>query len=216
MIRRSAIVVEDETFLRSLIATSLTKAGFAVQTASSGKDALKLISLQDPDVVILDIDLGPGPTGLDIGEALLAQSTKTAVVYLTMLADPRFIDAKGSVNPRAAYLNKRLIGDEGVLVSAIEAVLRETDLTEYRDDKKLSDVIADLSSTQLEILALLAEGKTNQQIAEIRGRSLSATEGTISRTFIAMGLNPSGEYNARVLAVRTYMESAGRLRIRKR
>ncbi len=209
MINRTVVVVEDESFLRSLIAGALEKAGFIVHTAMDAKTARKLISAVDPDVVVLDVDLGSGPTGLDIGEALLAQSSKTAVVYLTMLSDPRFVDPQGTINRRAAYLNKRLIGDDNVLVQAMEAVLRESDLSEYRDDKRIDQPLRNLSATQIEILKLIAEGKTNQQIADARDRSLSATEGTISRTFIAMGIDPAEDLNARVLAVRKYLSSAG-------
>lgn len=209
MITRTVVVVEDESFLRSLIAGSLEKSGFIVHTAADAKSARKKISAVDPDVVVLDVDLGPGPTGLDIGEALLAQSTKTAVVYLTMLSDPRFVDPQGTINSRAAYLNKRLIGDDSVLVDAIEAVVRESDLSNYRDDLRTDQPLKNLSSTQVEILKYIAEGKTNQQIAAARGRSLSATEGTISRTFIAMGIDPAEDLNARVLAVKKYLNTVG-------
>ena len=213
MIKRTVVVVEDENFLRGLIASSLTQAGFTVHEAADARHARKLLQTIDPDVAVLDIDLGPGPTGLDIGEALLAQSTKTAVVYLTMLNDPRLVGANNKINPRAAYLNKRLIGDTQVLLEAIEAVVRETDLSPFRDDKRADLPLNNLSATQIQVLTLIAQGKTNQQIASIRDRSLSATEGTISRTFAAMGIDPTSDQNARILAVRAFLSSIGRTEI---
>ena len=105
---RNVVVVEDEPFLRSLIENLLTGAGFEVASAGTAAEARKLFNKSAPDAAIFDIDLGPGPTGLEMGEALLNQYPGTAVVYLTMLSDPRVINPKsGLVNPRAAYLNKR-------------------------------------------------------------------------------------------------------------
>jgi DNA-binding NarL/FixJ family response regulator len=166
----------------------------------------------DPDAVVLDIDLGPGPNGLDIGEALLAHSTDISVVYLTALADVRFLDQVGrKIHPRAAYLNKTRIEDGSVLIEALESVLQEKDISAYRHDKDGDRPLANLSLTQIQILKMIAEGKTNQQIADLRQRSLSATEGTIARAFTALGIDPSSDVNARVLAARTFLTQSGLL-----
>jgi DNA-binding NarL/FixJ family response regulator len=207
--KRSVVVVEDESFLRSLIVRALETAGFKVASAASASEARILINDIDPDAVVLDIDLGDGPTGLEIGEALLATSNKIAVIYLTMLTDPRFIESTATVHPRAAYLDKRRISDISFLIDALEAVLHEADVTAYRDDLRSDRSLAQLSATQINVLHLIAEGKTNQQIAIERGRSLSATEGTISRTFLALGITVDTDLNARVVAVRRFINDAG-------
>lgn len=212
MYKRHVVLVEDEAFLRSLLADYLEQAGFLVTTAATAADARRAIKSVDPDAVVLDIDLGPGPNGLDIGEALLAHSTDISVVYLTALADVRFLDQVGrKIHPRAAYLNKTRIEDGSVLVEALESVLQEKDISAYRHDKDGDRPLANLSLTQIQILKMIAEGKTNQQIADLRQRSLSATEGTIARAFTALGIDPASEVNARVLAARTFLTQSGLL-----
>jgi DNA-binding NarL/FixJ family response regulator len=209
MSKRYIIVVEDEPFLCSLISDALLNAGFDVSTAGSASEARRLFNKRDPDAAILDIDLGPGPTGLDLGEALLSRSPGTAVVYLTMLSDPRVINPNGLKNPRAAYLNKRKLSNTNELIDALEAVLHDKDLTEYRHDLDPTSPIASLSAGQLQVLQAVAKGLTNQQIATLRKRSLSATEALISRTFAALGLDAAGHANARILAVREYIAHSG-------
>lgn len=212
MYKRHVVLVEDEAFLRSLLADYLEQAGFLVTTAATAADARRAIKSVDPDAVVLDIDLGPGPNGLDIGEALLAHSTDISVVYLTALADVRFLDQVGrKIHPRAAYLNKTRIEDGSVLIEALESVLQEKDISAYRHDKDGDRPLANLSLTQIQILKMIAEGKTNQQIADLRQRSLSATEGTIARAFTALGIDPSSDVNARVLAARTFLTQSGLL-----
>ena len=210
MSKRFVVVVEDEPFLRSLISNALETEGFEVASAGSAADARKIFKKRDPDAAILDIDLGPGPTGLDIGEALLTQFPGTAVVYLTMLSDPRVVNpTDGLVNPNAAYLNKRRLTNTEELIQALEAVLHDQDISEYRHDLDPTSPIGKLSSGQLQVLQLVAKGMTNQQIAEIRKRSLSATEALISRTFASLGIDLDRDANARILAVREYFRQAG-------
>lgn len=211
---RKVVLVEDEAFLRSLLADSLEKAGFQVATAASAADARRVISAVDPDAVILDIDLGPGPSGLDIGEALTTHSPDIAVVYLTAISDVRVLDEIGrKIDSKAAYLNKSMLDDTKVLVDALEAVLQEKNVGEFRHDQRKDRPLGTLSLTQIQILKMVAEGKTNQQISEIRKRSLSATEGSISRAFSALGIKQTGESNSRVLAARKFLIDSGLIHI---
>lgn len=211
---RVVVIVEDEVFIQSMLADGLKQKGFKVFTATSAAEARKVIKVAEPDAVILDIDLGDGPNGLDLGEALMAQSPDIAVVYLTMLADPRLASGKSrKVSPRAAYLNKRSIESIEVVVEALEAVLRDSDVSNFRDDKASIAAISKLSDTQLDALKLIAQGFTNQQIADARGKSLSSTEALISRTFDALEIDQLGSSNARIIAVRAFLESGGMSKI---
>lgn len=208
--KRFVVVVEDEPFLRSLISEALEAAGFEVTSVGSVVEARKLFNKRDPDAVILDVDLGPGPTGIDVGEALLSQSPGTAVVYLTMLSDPRIINpSNGLISSRAAYLNKRKLANTQELLDALEAVLHDENLSDFRHDLTPDSPLAKLSAGQLQVLKLVAQGMTNQQIADSRKRSLSATEALISRTFLSLGIDLSRDSNARILAVREFFTQAG-------
>lgn len=210
MSERFVVVVEDELFLRSLISDALKTAGFDVATAGNAMEARKIFRQRDPDAAILDIDLGAGPSGLELGEYLLAKFPGTAVVYLTMLSDPRVINPNsGQISPRAAYLNKRKLSNTEELLDALEAVLHDQDISEFRHDLAKDSPLAKLSSGQLQVLQLVAKGFTNQQIADSRKRSLSATEALISRTFASLGIDLSRDSNARILAVTEFFRQAG-------
>ena len=63
---RRILVVEDEPLLRDLIAKSVEASGFIVSTAANAADAKRAIKVSDPDALVLDIELGPGGTGLDL------------------------------------------------------------------------------------------------------------------------------------------------------
>ncbi len=203
MYKRMVVVVENEDFIRSLIAGFLENAGFRVSTAATGSDAKRIINTVDPDAVVIDIDLGYGPSGID-------ETDDVAIVFLTAFADPRFAgkDLK-TLHPRAAYLNKNLLKDADVLVEALETVLNDQDVRNLRHDRLKDRPLGNLSKTQIQILGLIAEGKTNQQIADIRRRSLAATESAITRTLKALGIDGDNEVNSRVAATRIYIDEIG-------
>lgn len=202
---RSVVVVEDDAFMRSLLADSLEKAGFDVSTAASAADAKRIIRVVDPDAVVLDIDLGPGPNGFDIAENLRKTSSEVAIVFLTSLPDPRFAGLDGkAVAKDVAYLNKHLLADTSTLVDALESVLVERDVKSFRHHELIDRPLANLSRTQIQVLQLIAEGMTNQQIAEIRKRSLAATESAVTRTLEALGIDAHAEQNVRVAAAMRY------------
>lgn len=202
---RSVIVVEDDGFLRALVADSLETQGFRVWTAANASDAKRMITAIDPDAVVLDIDLGPGPNGFDIADMLRARGSETAILFLTSIPDPRFAgrDDK-AVYKNAAYLNKHLLENTSTLIAALEAVLTERGVSGFRHHELPDRPLAQLSRTQIQVLQLLAEGKTNQQIADIRKRSLAATSSAVTRTLDAIGVDSDAELNVRVAAAIAY------------
>ena len=206
LFQRSVVIVEDDSFMRSLLAEYLEKAGFLVSTASSAADARRQINAVDPDAVVIDIDLGPGQSGLDVAAALNTEANEVGIVFLTNYSDPRFAGEELTrVHPKAAYLNKHMIEDSSTLLLALNAVLVERDVEAYRYDKRADRPMARLSASQIQALRLLADGKTNQQIAEARQRSLDATESLITRTLASLGLDSNADINSRVFAAREFM-----------
>lgn len=205
MYKRTVVVVEDEDLLRSLISDSLERAGFEVASAANAADARRVIHSVDPDAVLLDIDLGKGPTGFDIAEVLRRESPEIGIVFLTSMPDPRFVDGEHEVPKNEAYLSKTLITESKLVVDALEAVLTEADIVDFRHHELAERPFAKLSRTQIQVLRLLADGKTNQQIADLRGRSLGATESAVARTLEAIGITNDAEVNTRVSAARKYL-----------
>ena len=205
VLKRTVVVVEDEDLLRSLISDSLERAGFEVASAANAADARRVIHSVDPDAVLLDIDLGTGPTGFDIAEVLRRQSPEIGIVFLTSMPDPRFIDGDHKVPSNEGYLSKSLVTESKLVVDALEAVLTETGIEDFRHDELSDRPFAKLSRTQIQVLSLLAEGKTNQQIADARQRSLGATESAVARTLEAIGITGETLMNTRVAAARKYL-----------
>jgi len=201
---RRVLVVEDEPLLRDLIGKSLEAAGFIVTTAANAADAKRSIKVSDPDAMVVDIELGPGPTGLDLAEVVVRQFPSVGVVFLTNLPDPRFSpDSKAQVSKNQAYLRKSALQTGSELVEAIEAVLRDRVTQNYRHDLASNRPLSGLSQRQIATLKLVAEGKTNSQIAKLRGTSIRAVESMLSRVFDALEIDPKAS-NPRVEAVTKY------------
>jgi DNA-binding NarL/FixJ family response regulator len=209
-LQRTIVVVENESLLRDLIARSLETAGFDVSTAANAADAKRAVKATDPDICVVDIELGPGPNGFDLADYLAREAPDVGVVFLTNLPDPRFADRDTkTVTQKQAYLRKSQLVDSKELIEAINAVLKEVDVDQYRHDQNQTRPLAGLSRRQISVLKLVAEGHSNNQIAEERGTTVRAVEGMVSRIFTALGVDAQGVGNARVEATRMYLSAAG-------
>ena len=198
---RHILVVEDEPLLRDLLAKSIESAGFDVSTAANAADAKRVLKISDPDALVLDIELGPGPNGLDLAQVVARQYPSVGIVFLTNLPDPRFTGVNGKpISSHHAYIRKGVVHSGNELIDVLEAVLRDKVTKEYRHDLASNRPLAQLSQRQLATLQLVAEGKTNAQIAAIRGTTVRAVESMLSRIFEAMGIDQDGS-NPRVQAV---------------
>ena len=200
---RHVLLVEDEPLLRDLIAKSIEAQGFLVTTAANATDAKRAVKTVDPDAMVVDIELGPGPTGLDLAEVIAKQRPDIGIVFLTNLPDPRFGGDGKAVTKNQAYIRKGAIESTGELLEALEAVLRDRVTKEYRHDLASNRPLSNLSQRQISTLKLVAEGKTNQQIADLRGTSTRAVESMLSRIFEALDIDPKSS-NPRVEAASKY------------
>jgi DNA-binding NarL/FixJ family response regulator len=209
-LKRSVLVVEDDSFLRDLLSVALETNGFIVDTAASAAEAKRVFNRGDHDAVILDVSLGPGLNGFDLAQILRSQSPTVAVVFLTDLPDSRFAGKEpGELLPGIVYLRKSSLNDTQSLVVALDSALRGIDTDKFRQDQEPDRPLGNLTRKQLAVLGLAARGFTNAQIAVERGVSVKAVEDTIARAShtLAMG-NPEGD-NTRVTAVRRYFEATG-------
>ncbi len=207
---RGVLVVENDPMTRGLLADLLEKVGFDVCTAASASDARRVCNVADPDGVVLDVDLGPGPTGFDVADALLAARPHLAVVFLTNLPDARFAGRDPASLPTGvAYLRKERLAEPGALVEALDATLRGVTDERYRHDRDPGRPLAGLSRTQISVLRLVALGMTNQQIAEARGTTVRAVHSVITRALAAIGVEQAEEGSARVVAARSFMLASG-------
>lgn len=210
MYARRVLIVEDEALLRDLLAHMLTGSGFVALTAANALEARQIFDEDDLDAMIVDINLGPGLDGFDLAEALRRENSELGVVFLTNLPDARF-SAQGEreVFRNAAYLRKSQLVGTTELVDALEEVLAGKVTTDHRHDKNPTRPLGNLSRMQLEVLKLVAQGMSNQQIAEARGRSVGAVESMLSRIFAILKIDAGADGNARVEAARRFMEAGG-------
>lgn len=201
------LVVEDESLLRDLICTALTARGFDVASAASPVEAARQFRAIDPDGIVMDINLGPGPDGFDLAQGFLEEETGVAIVFLTNMPDPRFAGRSATDLPSGiAYLRKGAVRDVGVLVRAVDGAIRGEVDPGMRHDRDPRRPLASLTPAQVELLRLIAMGKTNQQIAEIRGTTVKAVERMVTRACTALGVDEAPDTNRRVQAARRFID----------
>jgi DNA-binding NarL/FixJ family response regulator len=206
---RRLLLVEDETFVAALLVEILEQSGFIVRSAPDVLTARRIVTQFDPDVALIDIGLGTGPNGLDLGHYLDREHPDVALVFLTRHPDLRSagLDA-ADVPERAGFLRKDLVGDPDILIDAIESVMRDNP-REHRHDRHADRPLRELTSRQLEVLRLASLGLTNVAIARERGTSVRAVELLLQSALRALGVPGDPDVNRRVEGVRRYIEATG-------
>lgn len=208
-INRRVLVVDDDTFLASLIKKSLIEAGFAVETAADTAVARKLIKLFDPDLVLLDLALGDGPSGIHLAHALHSTRPDIAILVLTKYSDAKSISSQALELPQSCgFIRKQLLAEPGQLVEAIEQVLSDRPFA-VRQDREDPALFGSLPSRGQEVLRLLAESCSNQEIATRLDLSVKSVERWVDRIYQELGIEVSGSINPRVAAATKYLRIIG-------
>lgn len=199
---RNAVVVDDEPLLCSIISEILESEGWVVTRANDALTALNAVKDTRPDLIVVDIDLGVGPTGIDVVQRVRADFPSIAVVFITNLADPR-ITGKGwdAIPDDASYIVKTELNSTNALREAVSSALSSG--SALRQIVEHAPVRA-LSNSQIAVLTLVSAGKSNDEIAEERGTTVRAVERMISRMIEAANI-PAGP-SARVQLARLYWD----------
>lgn len=206
----NVLVVEDEPLVRSLLSSLLESAGFTIKAVSSAAEARSALKGFDPQVAVLDIELGDGPSGIDLSHILRMESPKIGLVFLTHIPEPRVVGVENRNIPKnAAYLRKDRLADAGLLKQAIEAAAKDRVTKTLRDDKTSRHELTDVSRSQLDVLRMVAMGLSNHEIAAQRGTTVRAVEHLVKRAFSAAGVDSAAPGNARVVAARQFIQVAG-------
>lgn len=206
---RHALVVEDSASLRALITGAVTSLGFQVEAVADAKAAMRAFSAGDPDVLIADIDLGSRPNGVELAHILRAQAPYIGVVFLTHYPTPESAAQGMALPERSAFVNKSSLTDLADLARGIESSLSDDVEPVKLLAAEQANPLVVLTSGQLAVLADIAAGYTNAEIADRRGSSIRATERMIVRTFEALGLSDDPTHNPRVVAAMMYARHAG-------
>ena len=204
--QRRILLVEDETMSRTLLGGVLRAAGFEVMACSSAAEASLAFEAFDPDAMVCDIDLGAGPSGLDLVLALTRRAPYLAVVIVSnYVITP---DYRNEALGRAAYLRKRDLHDTAILISTLEEVLRDRG-ADSESETTGGGRLAVLTGTQVQVLRMMAEGLSNEEIARRRAITVKSVEHVTTRIFTALDLGHDTAINPRVAAARLYIAEAG-------
>ena len=214
MTQLTAILVDDDAFTRVLLSRTIEALGHKVLGAfATVREAANFAGKGRPQLAILDLDLGPGPTGIDLAQSLRNHDPLIGLILLTSYDDPRLIRAKNLTLPEGTvYLSKRQVESDSVIQMAIaSAMLQSTmdevpaSLTQAADGKAVK-----LSDSQIEVMRLVSTGLTNAEIAKQRFLTEAAVGKAIARLVRQLGIVASAEQNQRVLIARAYFEAIGR------
>lgn len=193
----------------ALLADALTAGGFSVETAHDVVSARERILDFDPDGLIIDISLGPGPSGVDLAYAIRKERADIAILFLTRHPDLRTAGVSADhIPPNCGFVRKDRVHETGYLIGAIEKVLTDAD-RDVRHDDDPTRPLGNLSEKQLSFLRLMALGYTNDAMAKETGLAVSSVERWVVGIFRDMGIESRGDVNPRVEAVRRYVAVAG-------
>lgn len=202
------LVLEDDAFTRLSIVAALRAAGVTVCVESGipGEAVLAAHSAL-PNVALLDLHLGDGPTGVDVARSLRRIIPSIGIVLLTSFDEPRLLDVSlPSLPAGAQYVTKKSVSDVNILIDALNRSRRATAVrTEGIEPSRLSD----LTNVQIEVLRLVAEGLSNQEIAKRRFTSEKSVEATVARIAKAVGLEKGSTSNQRVGLAKLFFEARG-------
>lgn len=189
-----------------LLRSQLDALGYhVIGDAESANGGMEIARLEKPDIALLDLDLGRGPTGIDLAHGLRGLLPAIAIVLLTSYADIRLIGTHRDLPPGSIYLVKRSLEEPQQLAAALRTALGSDP---HAPNAPPSNVPR-LSDGQAEILRLVANGFSNAEISRRRHLSESAVIKAVARLVEQLHLSPSPGDNQRVLLTQAYFQLTG-------
>jgi DNA-binding NarL/FixJ family response regulator len=213
------VVLADDSYLvREAVEHVLAGAeGIEVVASCSDRRSLaQAIADEHPDVVVTDIRMPPAQSdeGLQVAADLRRTHPEVGVVVLSQYADPAYgLALLEGGSDRRAYLLKERIQHRGQLVTAIETVAEGGSMMDARVVETLISArrrlerspLGELTPRELEILAFVARGHSNQAIADELVLTKRAVEKHINAIFLKLGLTEAQEVSRRVKAALIYL-----------
>jgi two-component system, NarL family, nitrate/nitrite response regulator NarL len=206
--KTSVAIVEDDDFTRFTLASAIRQLDCdVVFDSASAQVALREITRLKPDLAVVDLHLGTGPTGLDLARNLKLNLPNLAVIVLSSFEDPRLLNPNlPDVPAGVIYLTKAAITDLKDLRSSITKALNARD-TAFAIWPSTSSSLAGLSAVQLDTLRLMAQGLSNSEIAKRRFVTEKSVEIAISRIAKKLGVQKDSTINQRVHIANVFFSS---------
>jgi DNA-binding NarL/FixJ family response regulator len=215
--RIRVLLADDAVLLREALAAALAAAGFDVVGQAGGvPDLLAKVEQEVPDVVVVDVRMPPTHTteGLEAARAIRAHHPSIAILVLSQYVETRYaVDLIRDDPSGIGYLLKDRIMRVDDLADAVRRVASGGSVIDPEVVARLlgrqrhHSPLDELTRREREILGLMAEGRTNQAIADRLSIELKTVEGHVGAIFSKLGLEPTTEDHRRVLAVLTYLRA---------
>jgi DNA-binding NarL/FixJ family response regulator len=211
------VIAEDQVLLRAGLVRLLEDAGHeVVGESSTGEDLLRHVKLRSPDVAIVDIRLPPthSDEGLQAAKEIRTRHPGVGVLVLSQHVEAAYAmelisgDAEG-----VGYLLKDRVTEVAELTGALERIanggtaLDPSIVSELMGRRRLDDPLESLSPREREVLELMAQGRTNQAIADLQFVTLRAIEKHVTAIFEKLRLPATGDDHRRVLAVLAFLRT---------
>jgi DNA-binding NarL/FixJ family response regulator len=209
------VIADDELLLRSGLERLLVDAGFdVVGTVGTPDELQRKIDLTRPDVAIVDIKMPPTHTdeGLVAAQVIRETHPGVGVLVLSHYLEPRYAMRLIEQHPGGVgYLLKQRISDLAVLTDALarlaegECVIDPTIVSRLLKRADRGGPLDGLTGREREVLALMAEGRSNKGICEQLYLSPKTVEAHVRHIFSKLGIGESHADHRRVVAVLTYL-----------
>src|SRR5262245_37086263 len=211
---RTVVIADDDLLLREGIASLLTQVGYGV--VGQAGDAVELLSLvreHQPEIVIVDIRMPPdqGTEGLRAAQAIREEMPEVAILVLSAYVEVKHATTLLASGQRSGYLLKSRVANIEEFLESIDrlsrggSVVDPSLVVELLASQTAADPLEGITPREREVLALMAEGRTNAGIA----RRLWVTEGTVEKhvhsIFVKLRLPETDDDHRRVLAVVTFL-----------
>jgi DNA-binding NarL/FixJ family response regulator len=211
------IVGEDQAFVREGIVHVLTEGGFdVVGTTADARDLVRMASANGPDVVIADIQMPPGHAddGLQAALAIRAAQPGVGVLVLSQFLEDSYVfDLMADGAQGVGYMLKEKVGNLDMFTDAVRRVadggsaLDPDVVARLVGRKQKASPVDRLTPRERDVLALIAEGRSNAGIAHELVVTVAAVERHVTSIFDKFGLHQSPDQHRRVLAVLKYLKA---------
>ncbi len=210
------VIADDDVLLREGLASLLERSQFdVVGQSGNATDLLELVNDRRPDLAIIDIRMPPTHTteGLDAARTIRRETPHTAILLLSAHVDVEHAMDLLASGERTGYLLKSRVTDVADFVATLERIANGASVVdpalvqELVAARRVHDPLDELSPREREVLALMAEGRSNAGIAH----QLWVTEGTVEKHIHSilqkLPLQDNEDDHRRVLAVLAFLET---------
>jgi DNA-binding NarL/FixJ family response regulator len=210
------VLADDSVLFREGLARLLADHGFVVAAQAGDADELHAaVHRQTPDVVVTDIRMPPTNTneGLLAAERIRAEHPGVGVLVLSQYVETRqAVNLLQSAPQRVGYLLKDRVSDITEFTEAVRRIARggsviDPEVVAHLLRRRTDGALAGLTGREHDILALMAQGRSNRAIGHRLFLSPKTVETHIGAIFTKLGLLPAADDHRRVLAVVTYLKN---------